>query len=32
MKKVLCVLLAALILLPTFALADEVVNVFNWED
>ena len=32
MKKVLCVLLAALILLPTLALADEVVNVFNWED
>ncbi|MBQ7519738.1 MAG: spermidine/putrescine ABC transporter substrate-binding protein [Clostridia bacterium] len=32
MKKVLCVLLAALVLLPTFALADEVVNVFNWED
>lgn len=32
MKKVLCVLLAALLLLPAAALADEVVNVFNWED
>lgn len=32
MKKLLCVLLAALLVLPAAALADEIVNVFNWED
>lgn len=32
MKKLLCVLLAVLLLLPAAALADEIVNVFNWED
>ena len=32
MKKLLCVLLAAAMLLPVCACAQEVVNVFNWED
>ena len=32
MKKLLCILLAAALLLPVCALADEVVNVFNWEE
>ena len=32
MKKLLCALLIAALLLPVCALADEVVNVFNWED
>ena len=32
MKKILCALLIAALLLPVCALADEVVNVFNWED
>ena len=32
MKKLLCTLLIAALLLPVCALADEVVNVFNWED
>jgi len=32
MKKILSVLLLLVLLLPSAALADEVVNVFNWED
>lgn len=32
MKKVLCLLMTVLMILPAAALADEVVNVFNWED
>ena len=32
MKKILSVLLLLVRLLPSDALADEVVNVFNWED
>ena len=32
MKKMLSVLLLLVLLLPASALADEVVNVFNWED
>ena len=32
MKKILSVLLLLVLLLPAAALADEVVNVFNWED
>ena len=32
MKKFLSVLLLLAVLLPVAALADEVVNVFNWED
>jgi len=32
MKKFLSVLLLLVLLLPASALADEVVNVFNWED
>ena len=32
MKKFLSVLLLLVLLLPAAALADEVVNVFNWED
>ncbi|MBR6569330.1 MAG: spermidine/putrescine ABC transporter substrate-binding protein [Clostridia bacterium] len=32
MKKALSVLLLLVLLLPSAALADEVVNVFNWED
>lgn len=32
MKKILCALLVAAMLLPAFALADGVVNVFNWEE
>ncbi len=32
MKKLLSVVLIAALLLPAFALADGVVNVFNWED
>ncbi|MBQ9195786.1 MAG: spermidine/putrescine ABC transporter substrate-binding protein [Clostridia bacterium] len=32
MKKLICALLIAALLLPVCALADEVVNVFNWED
>ena len=32
MKKLLCALLIAALLLPVCALADEVVYVFNWED
>ena len=32
MKKMICALLIAVLLLPVCAAADEVVNVFNWED
>ena len=32
MKKLLSLLLVALLVLPAAALADEVVNVFNWYD
>ena len=32
MKKLLCVLLLAVLLLPVLAMADGVVNVYNWED
>ena len=32
MKKFLCALLIAILVLPVCAMADEVVNVFNWED
>lgn len=32
MKKLVCVLLCALLLVPALASAQEVVNVFNWED
>ena len=32
MKKFLSVLLLLAMLLPSFAMADQVVNVFNWED
>lgn len=32
MKKLLCALLCLTMLLPACAMADEVVNVFNWED
>lgn len=32
MKKLLCALLLCALLLPAAALADGVVNVFNWED
>ena len=32
MKKVLCLLMTVLMILPAAALADEVVNIFNWED
>ena len=32
MKKLLCVVLLFTLLLPAGALAEEVVNVFNWED
>ena len=32
MKKILVLVLAALMVLPAAALADEVVNVFNWYD
>ena len=32
MKKLICTLLIAALLLPVCALADEVVNVFNWEE
>ena len=32
MKKMICALLIAALMLPVCALADEVVNVFNWED
>ena len=31
MKKIFCVFLL-LVMLPTFAMAEQVVNVFNWED
>ena len=32
MKKILVLVLVALMVLPAAALADEVVNVFNWYD
>ena len=32
MKKLLSVLLLLAMLLPSAAMADQVVNVFNWED
>ena len=32
MKKLLCSLLVIALALPSLALADGVVNVFNWED
>lgn len=32
MKKILAILVALVLLLPTVASAQEVVNVFNWED
>ncbi len=32
MKKFLALLLALLVIVPSFAAAEEVVNVFNWED
>ena len=32
MKKILVLVLVALMILPAAALADEVVNVFNWYD
>ncbi len=32
MKKTVCLLLTLALLLPVLAMADEVVNVFNWED
>lgn len=32
MKKLLCILMTVALMLPVFALADEVVNVYNWED
>lgn len=32
MKKLLCVLLVAAMMLPVLATAQEVVNVYNWED
>ena len=32
MKKMLCVVLCVLLMAPAFACAQEVVNVFNWED
>ena len=32
MKKLLALVLVALMLVPTLALADEVVNIFNWYD
>lgn len=32
MKKMLALLLCVLLLLPAFAMAQEEVNVFNWED
>ena len=32
MKKLLCALLTAVLLLPAIALADGVVNVYNWYD
>ena len=32
MKKLLCVLLTLALLLPVCAMAQEVVNVYNWED
>ena len=32
MKKLICALLAAVLLLPVCALAAEEVNIFNWED
>ncbi len=32
MKKMICALLIAVLLLPVCAAADEVVHVFNWED
>lgn len=32
MKKLLCILLTVAVLLPAAAMAEEVVNVFNWED
>ncbi len=32
MKKLLCVVLCVLLMAPAFACAQEVVNVFNWED
>lgn len=32
MKKLLCILLTLALLLPVCAMADEVVNVYNWEE
>ena len=32
MKKLLCLFLTVLLLLPAIALGEEVVNVYNWED
>lgn len=32
MKKLVCLFLSLVLVLPVFALADGVVNVYNWED
>ena len=32
MKKLLCILVTLVLMLPVCASAQEVVNVFNWED